>query len=264
MGEIGPRERLHRCDQRVRAELTRCGRSRRGDLRDLLQEDDAGDAEGEPLDHRPGDDRDDLPQPQQTGHGHDQSREQGDGGDRPDPVGRDDRHEHHDHRAGRAGDLHVRAAEHGCEQAGDDRGDQSLLGGEPGADAEAERERQGDDAHGHARDEVLPPGPRQQAVVLAGGPQAARAGDGRAGALCERRRRGDGRRIGRRGSGGGAHPSLLPSASPSVRASALPSAPGIAGRPSASLSRSRSSLSIVSSRARATASSSRIRGSASR
>ena len=87
----------------------RLGDAERG--RDLLQEDDHGDADREPLDHRPRHVRQVAPEAAERG-GDDQHA-----GDQPDDEHRvgavlgDDRHQHHRHRPGRARHLHVRAAE---------------------------------------------------------------------------------------------------------------------------------------------------------
>src|SRR5699024_11852886 len=56
-------------------------------------------------------------------------------------------------------------------RSGHDRRDQALLGGQPGADAEAEGQRQRDDPDGDAGQQVLAPGLAQEPVIRRGRPQ---------------------------------------------------------------------------------------------
>ena len=150
--------------------------------RDLLERDRDGDPDGEALEHRPGDE---LDQPAEPGEAHRDDEDAGDDrhrGNGPHAVVGHDRHEHDGHRPGRAGHLDRRAAEDRGDDARDDRRDDP--GGRPdaGRHAEAERERQGDDADGDAGEQVAPPRRAEAPVVRRTGHQpcdgAARVGRG--------------------------------------------------------------------------------------
>ena len=190
IGPVGGRERLHGRDDGVRTVLAGERDSGRGEQRHLLQEDDDRDAEGEALDHRPGDERDRAPQLEQP---RDQDEDPGEDAHDHDGAGAvrgDDRHEHHDHGAGRPRHLDVGPAEDGRDDPGDDRGDETHLGREAGADAEAEGERQGDDPHGESGEEIprpacgAPAGSRTPSG--AGRARSASRGPRRAGAAADR------------------------------------------------------------------------------
>ena len=93
--------------------------------RDLLQEDDGGDADGEPLDDGPRDEGHGAAEPEQPHRQHDAARHDRDRDDGLRPVARDDRHEHDGHGAGGPGHLEVRAAEHRGHEPGHDGGDEA-------------------------------------------------------------------------------------------------------------------------------------------
>ena len=121
----------------------------------LLERDDDGNAEGESLDHR---DRHVADEPAQAGVRQPDQDETGHQADHQHAVGavrRDDRHQDDGHRPRGAADLEVAATEHGCDRAGDDRRDQAGARAHPGADAEAEGERERDQADHQTREQVL-------------------------------------------------------------------------------------------------------------
>ena len=230
IGQIRPVRRgheLHGGGEGIRAHFTRSQIIRGRHERHLLEEDDRGDADGEAFDHRPGDEGHRPAEPQQSGHDDDESGDEGDGDDGLGAVAGDDRHEDDGHGTGGTGDLQVGSAEDRGEEARDDRGDRPLFGRQPGADAEAQSQRQGDDADSGAGEEVLRPGAAGLTVV--GDRRQQRSG------AAQRR----------------------------CRAHAV-SAPGIFSSERASASRCSSSSSIASSRLLATASSSAVRRSARR
>src|SRR5581483_9865193 len=68
---------------------------------------------------------------------------------RNDPIDDDDE------RAGRAADLHTAAAQRGDEEAGDDCGVEAALGRNAGRDREGQRQRQCNDTHHHACDQIV-------------------------------------------------------------------------------------------------------------
>jgi len=88
------------------------------------------------------------------------------------PVALHDAVDDDDEGARRAADLHLRAAQRRDEEAGDDRGDDALLGLDAAGDGEGHRQRQGDHADGQAGGDV---GAQLRAAVAAHGVEQARA-----------------------------------------------------------------------------------------
>ena len=123
--------------------------------RDLLQEDDHRDPDREPLHDGPRDVREVAAHPRERGDEHEHAGDEPDDEHRVGAVTGDDRDEHHRHRPGRPRHLHVRPAEHGRDEPGDDRGDQPRLRAETGRDPERERQRQRDDTDRHPGDEIV-------------------------------------------------------------------------------------------------------------
>ena len=184
----------------------------------LLEEDDHGDAEGEPLDHRPGHVGERAPDPRQGGGHEEQTGEDRHHQDAVDPVAGDDGDQHDGHGAGGAADLHAGAAEDPRDEPGHDGGDEAGIGAQPGADPERQGQRQRHDADGDARHEVLAPGAPDTGVVAARREEAGDPGH----------RRGDG------GRGHDRAPDSRPSSSPLVSARELTSTRLAAARSSAS------------------------------
>ena len=120
----------------------------------LLQKDDDGDTECEPLDHRPRDERDSPSETYDSRDQHDDPGHHRDQRDRRDTVRRNDGREDHGHRTRRAGDLYVRPAEDRGDEARDDSGDQTRGCPDTRTDAEGQCQREGDDAYGDTCDEV--------------------------------------------------------------------------------------------------------------
>ena len=122
--------------------------------RHLLQGDQGGDAEGEPLDDRQRDEAHVAAGAGQPHRDEERARHQPHDGHPAGAVLGHDRHEHDGHRAGRAGDLHVAAAEDRRHDPGDDRGHQAGGGAEPRRDAEGQGQGEGDHPDRHAGDDV--------------------------------------------------------------------------------------------------------------
>ncbi len=140
-------------------------RGNAGDQRNLLQEDDGRNAEGESLDHRP----------RQIGHQGAQFRQRHrddhdacqhrDNDHRADAELPDDGHQHHGHGAGRSGDLKPGATEDRRDHTRHYRGDQTGSRAHTGRNAETQGERQRDDTDRETGDEVPPQGPPGARVV---------------------------------------------------------------------------------------------------
>ena len=160
--------------------------------RHLLQGDQGGDAEREPLDDGQRDEAHVAAGPGQRHRDEEQPGHQPDHDHAARPVLGDDRHQHHGHRAGRAGHLHVAAAEHRGHDPGHDGRHEAGRGTEPRRDAEGQGQGQRDDPHrdaGHqvgaggvqhrpqvtaARAHGIQPGAQQPKHVGAGGGRAHR------------------------------------------------------------------------------------------
>ena len=157
----GRRGRPHRARSAYGLKLSRCAASA-CDLREevgrhladlqaeqvlqLRQRDQHRDAVGEADDDRHRDvahQRAELEQPDhEQQHAGQRGRDQQVG----QPVALDDAVDDDDEGAGRPADLHPRAAERGDQEAGDDRGEDALLGLDARGDRERHRQRQRDDA----------------------------------------------------------------------------------------------------------------------
>ena len=146
--------------------------------RDLLEEDDHGDPEGESLDHRPGKQGHDPAELEDTGGDDDDPGEDGHRGQSPGAVCGDDGTQDDDHRPGRAGNLDVGTTEDSGDDAGDHSGNQSAGRSGAGADPEGQSQREGDDAHGDPGDEVPFPGAGQICIVPPAGQKRPGRGQG--------------------------------------------------------------------------------------
>ena len=129
-------------------------------LLELPDGDHHGNAAGESRDHRVGNEFDEPPEPERTDE---EEKHPGHHGGQRQPlvaVVRGNGEENGDERPGGPADLHKAAAERGDEEAGNDGGPKPLAGGDAGSDAEADGQRQRNDADGdpgdHVRQKHLP------------------------------------------------------------------------------------------------------------
>ena len=121
---------------------------------DLRDRDQHGDAVGEADDDRDRDVAHQRAEPEPAEREQEHAGEHGRDQQVGDAVALDDAVDDDDEGARRAADLHARAAERRDQEAGDDRGEDSLLGLDAAGDRERHRQRQGDDADGEAGAEV--------------------------------------------------------------------------------------------------------------
>ena len=174
-GEVGRREPLdHRGHGRDDDVLVLAGGAERG--RYLLQGDQRGDAEREPLDDRQRDEAHVASRAGQPHRDEEHARHQRHHGHAARAVLGHDGHEHHGHRTGRAGDLHVAAPEDRGHGSGDDGGHQAGGGPEARRDAERQGQRQGHHPDRDAGDHVAAGGAQHRAQVTAARPHGIQPG----------------------------------------------------------------------------------------
>ena len=134
-------------------------------VRNLLEGDDDRDPEGEALDHRPGEVRQQPAQPEHAGEDDDQAGQDRDGRDGAGTVAGHDGQQNHRHRTGRSGHLKVRATEHGGHASSHHGGDEPGRGPHTGGHPERQGERQRDDSDGDTGDQVAEPAGAELDVV---------------------------------------------------------------------------------------------------